>query len=339
MNEIIAANVLFVATIAVYVVASILFLRFLVRGKGDVGTLGPRLIGLAAMLHAAHICVASLIAKVCPVQGIHFSMSVASMLMCAAYLVARRRLRIDVAGAFIAPLALTSLMASRFVGGGAEPGERIKSVILPFHVTLNLLGVALFSLAFTAASLYLVQERLVKRKQIDGVSRRLPPLDALDRAEHRFLLASFPLLTIGIVSGSIWARRVEMGATTDVLRAVFGYVAWLFIAGVLFLRSVAGWRGRRAAYGTIAGFGFAVLVLVVYLVRHEQPSVAAQISSAGAAETSESEFDSRRERIEARAEREHRAEQALRPLSTERSAQPTHRFRAAGWRTRSEVAP
>lgn len=272
MNAETAANVLFVSTSAAYVAASILFLRYLIRGKGDVGTWGPRIIGLAAALHAAHICVASIVAKVCPVEGIHFPMSVASMLMCVAYLVARRRLRMDVAGAFIAPLALTSLMASRFVGGGTEPGERIKSAILPFHVTLNLFGVALFGLAFSAASLYLVQERLVKRKRIDGVSRRLPPLDALDRAEHRFLLAGFPMLTIGIITGTLWARRVEVGATSDVLRAVFGYVAWLVIAGVLLLRSAAGWRGRRAAYGTIAGFGLAVLVLVVYLVRKEPPA-------------------------------------------------------------------
>ena len=40
---------------------------------------------------------------------------------------------------------------------------------------------------------------------------------------------------------------------------------------VLFLRAAAGWRGRRAAYGTIAGFAFAVLVLVLYLVRKEPP--------------------------------------------------------------------
>jgi len=41
----------------------------------------------------------------------------------------------------------------------------------------------------------------------------------------------------------------------------------VLFAAVLVLRAVAGWRGKRAAYGTIAGFVFAVLVLVVYLVR------------------------------------------------------------------------
>jgi ABC-type uncharacterized transport system permease subunit len=275
LNEV--TNLLFGVTAAIYVAASVLFLRFLARGKGDVGKLGPRLILLGALFHGAYIVQASLLLRVCPVEGIHFPMSVGSMVMCIAYVVARRRLRVEVAGAFIAPLALTSLMASRFVGGGAEPGEGVKSFILPFHVTLNLFGVALFGLAFSAAALYLVQERLVKQKRIDGVSRRLPPLDALDRAEHRFLLAGFPLLTIGIITGTVWAKRVEMGATSDILRAAFGYVTWLVIAGVLFLRAAAGWRGRRAAYGTIAGFGFAVLVLVLYLLRKDVPHVVATV--------------------------------------------------------------
>ena len=276
MKEI-AAEVLFYLTAACYVVASVLFLRFLARGKGDVGTAAPRLIGFGAALHGCHIILASLVLGICPVEGIHFPMSVASMTMCLAYVFARRRLKIAVAGAFVAPLALTSLLASRFVGGGAEPGQHIKGAIMPFHVASNLFGVALFTLAFSAATLYLIQERLLKAKRIDGVFRRLPPLDVLDKAEHRFLLAGFPLLTIGIITGTLWARRVEMGAPGEVLRAVFGYVTWLVIAAVLFLRAAAGWRGRRAAYGTIAGFGLAVIVLLFYLFK--QPQTAATVSA------------------------------------------------------------
>ena len=37
------------------------------------------------------------------------------------------------------------------------------------------------------------------------------------------------------------------------------------------LTRALGWRGRRAAYGTIAGFAFAVAVLVVYLVAEPGP--------------------------------------------------------------------
>jgi ABC-type uncharacterized transport system permease subunit len=194
-------------------------------------------------------------------------MSVVSMLAAGVYVAARKRYRIQVVGAFVTPLALTFLLASRFVAVGPSDAPHLRSAILPFHVAANLLGVALFTLAFAAAVGYLLQERRLKQKRLDGVMQRLPALDALDNAEHRFLVAGFPLMTIGIITGSLWAREVEAGGAAEIARAAFGYLSWGLFGGVLLLRAAAGWRGRRAAYGTIAGFGFAVLVLLLYLAR------------------------------------------------------------------------
>jgi len=262
-------SALFLATALAYLGACALFLAYLADERyARAGKLAPAFVGGGAALHAAHICVSSFAWHICPVTGIHFAMSIVSMLACVVYLAMRRRYRIDVVGAFVAPLALTFLLASRFVGTAVgEPSPRMKSTIIPVHVAVNLLGDALFTLAFAAAVAYLVQERRLKEKRLGGVFTRMPPLDALDRAEHRFLLAGFPLLTVGILTGTLWARHVEAGSAADVARAVLGYATWLVFAGVLLLRAAAGWRGRRAAYGTIAGFGAAVLVLVVYLVR------------------------------------------------------------------------
>jgi ABC-type uncharacterized transport system permease subunit len=222
-------------------------------------------VAIGVPLHAANIVVASLVAHVCPVEGIHFSMSIASMLAALAYVLARPRFRIDVVGVFVAPLALTFLLASRFVGTGSGP--RLRSAMLPFHVAANLISLALFTLAFAAAVAYLLQERHLKKKKFQGTFYRLPPLDALDRAEHRFLVAGFPLLTIGVLTGTLWAREVEAGGAAEIARAAFGYASWGLFGAVLLLRAAAGWRGRRAAYGTIAGFGFTLLVLLLYLVR------------------------------------------------------------------------
>ena len=260
-------SVLFIATSLTYLAACVLFVAFLSLTGNEraerAGKIAPRVVAAGVVLHATHIVVSSLVWHVCPVAGVHFALSVVSMLACVLYLAMRIRYRIDVVGAFVAPLALTFLLASYFVP--KEPAFR--DSVLPFHIAANLLGVALFTLAFAAAVAYLVQEKRLKKKKLEGLFQRLPPLDALDRAEHRFLLAGFPMLTIGILTGSLWAHHVEAGSSADIARAAFGYVSWLLFAGVLLLRAAAGWRGRRAAYGTIAGFGFTVLVLVLYLLR------------------------------------------------------------------------
>lgn len=265
------ANVLFAATVAVYLGASVLFALPLLSSASLTsrasagGRWAPRLLALGVPLHAAHIVVWSMVLHVCPVEGIHFALSVGSMCACLAYLLVRRGYRIDAVGAFVAPQALAFLLASRFVGGVDEE-PRLRSALLPFHVASNLLGIALFTLAFAAAVAYLLQNSRLKHKSLEAIER-LPPIEALDRAEHRFLVAGFPLLTIGVLTGTIWAREVEAGGPADIARAALSYACWVFIGGVLLLRAVAGWRGRRAALGTIFGFGLTLLVLAAYLIR------------------------------------------------------------------------
>jgi ABC-type uncharacterized transport system permease subunit len=225
----------------------------------------PHALGLGAIGHLAYITIASFIAHVCPVHSVHFILSVTSLLATAGYLAARIRFRIDAVGLLVAPLGLAFLMGTYFLARpGPEP--KLSPAFIGLHVMVNLLGTASFVLAGAAAALYLVQEKRLKKKRLAKIGN-LPPLDTLDRAVHRFLMAGFPLLTIGVISGTFWARQLEFGTPDEVMRIVFGYATWLLVAGVLLLRAAAGWRGRRAAYGTIAGLSCALAVVLIYLIR------------------------------------------------------------------------
>jgi len=259
-------ELVFYATVVAYGGATVLFFRYLAKpaGAAPAGSTAPRVLAVAAVLHAVYVCLASIVANICPVKSIHFVASIAGLLATGFYLGVRRRWKIDALGAFVAPVALTFVLGSRFVGS-ADPG--IGGGFLALHVISNLLGDALFLLASGTAVLYLVEERRLKQKRASSVFGKLPALDALDRAEHLLLLTGFPLLTLGIITGTAWAHRIETGSPAEMARALFAYGTWVLFAGVLVLRALLGWRGRRAAYGTIAGFLFAVAVLVVYLVR------------------------------------------------------------------------
>src|SRR6185437_2243868 len=96
-------NVLFGATAAVYLAASVLFVADLVGRAGASGlarTWAPRLVAVGVPLHATHIVLWSLVLHVCPVEGIHFALSIAALLASCAYVLARRKYRVDVVGAF-----------------------------------------------------------------------------------------------------------------------------------------------------------------------------------------------------------------------------------------------
>src|SRR5690349_17550630 len=95
--------------------ASLSFLAYLL---GDTrlsfaGALAPRLVAMAVVAHVSHLVASSWMYRLCPVEGIHFAMSVVSLFACAIYLFMRRRYRIDAVGVFVAPLALTFILASR----------------------------------------------------------------------------------------------------------------------------------------------------------------------------------------------------------------------------------
>ena len=242
-----------------------MFYLEIARSKTDQPSRAPLLLGIAALSHAGYVIIASFIARVCPVHSVHFILSVASLLATSVYLIARTRFKIQAMGLVVAPLGLVFTLGTYFLGTSG-PESKLPATFIGFHVFANLAGEALFLLAGAAAAMYLVQERQLKAKK--GVPRKaLPPLDSLDRAVHRFLMFGFPLLTLGLITGTVQAGALELGNPEAVARSILGYASWLLIAAVLLLRVIAGWRGRRAAYGTVAGFMCSAAVLLIYLLR------------------------------------------------------------------------
>jgi len=262
------ATIAFFLGVITYSAAATLFFLDLARRQG--APIAPRwapiALGIGATCHATHVVSASLLSRVCPVESIHFAMSLTALIAVVAYLALRRRFRLQAVGAFVAPVALTFLVGAQFVGiHGPKPG--VPRSLLALHVTANLLGVGLFLLAGAAGVFYLLHENRLKQKRVGWLTGKLPPLDALDRTEHRLLLAGFPLLTLGIVTGAVFASGGLGDNLAEVLRAVLAYGTWLLVAAVLVLRVLAGWRGRRAAYGTIAGAVCVLLIIAIYVVR------------------------------------------------------------------------
>jgi ABC-type uncharacterized transport system permease subunit len=137
-----------------------------------------------------------------------------------------------------------------------------------FHIAANVLGIGLFLIAGAAGSVYLLQERRLRtKKRVASRGSRLPPLEALDTTGHRLLLAGFPLLTFGVVTGAVFSQQLTNPGGAESLRSLLGYATWVLLATVLVLRKTAGFSGRKAAYGTLAGVFCMLLVLLMYVVR------------------------------------------------------------------------
>jgi ABC-type uncharacterized transport system permease subunit len=259
------ANTAFTLGAIGYSAAITLFLVDLARRTGSrVATRwAPPLLSVGAFMHGAHVTTVSLLTRTCPVGSVHFTLSLSGLMAVVGYLLMRKRRSLHAMGAVVAPTALAFMVTAEFVGT-AQPVGEVNRSLLTFHVTANLLGLALLLLAGAAGALYIVHERQLKDKRIGRTSSRLPPLDLLDAALHRLLLIGFPLLTIGLVTGAVFMSRGAHATGAETVRAVLAYATWLLLALVLVLRRVAGWRGRKAAYGAIAGTLCILLVVALY---------------------------------------------------------------------------
>jgi ABC-type transport system involved in cytochrome c biogenesis permease subunit len=83
---------------------------------------------------------------------------------------------------------------------------------------------------------------------------KLPNLQILDEANYRFVTTCFPLFTLAILAGVLWAESARGSYLRDSPKEVYSLVTWLIFAIVLHMRLTAGWRGKRAAVLSIAGF-------------------------------------------------------------------------------------
>lgn len=84
----------------------------------------------------------------------------------------------------------------------------------------------------------------------------------LDNLSYRILGIGFPLLTIGILSGAVWANEAWGSYWSWDPKETWAFITWLIFAIYLHTRITKGWEGKKPAM--LASFGF-FIVWVCYL--------------------------------------------------------------------------
>lgn len=179
------------------------------------------------------------------------------------YLIFQIKFRLMVLGSFVAPLAAFLMIISSampWVEGPVKPV--FKSLWLTVHVGTVFIGNGLFAIAFLAAIMYLIQEHQIKRKRLGSVYTRLPSLATLDSINYYSLIYGFPFLTLGMITGSIYAQYALGKYWQWDPKEVWSLITWLFYGALLHERLVVGWRGRRAALMSIICFCILIFTFV-----------------------------------------------------------------------------
>ncbi len=249
---------------ALYLVATVAALAGIAGRHELSGRLLRWLLGVGLAVHVVSLVLRSVAIGNVAAVTLGEALSFLAVLLVAVFLLVQVRAPLVALGAVVAPLAFGLSFAAVALKGGVEPlPPALRSVWFPVHVGVSLLGDAVFALAFSASVLYLVQERRLKAHRGRGLVRHLPSLETLDRVSHTCLVWGLVLLTLGVVSGIVWAHVAWSDRSwIHDPKIFFTLLVWILYVVLLQGRMTAGWRGRWAAQLTIAGF----MVIVISLV-------------------------------------------------------------------------
>lgn len=212
-------------------------------------------VATGGMLLAGGLLVAALVLRTiavghAPWSNLHeVSIAFAGALVVSHLVIGRRA---PVAG--LAPI--TALVAAGLVGFALSLDDRIEPLVpalqqpllLTVHVGSAILAYALAGIAFAAAVAELVQ-----RASSDGVAV-LPTASTARAVGHRAVLLAFPILTLAIVLGSVWANLAWRAYWSNDPKELAAAATWLVFGAYL---HVAGRRDRWAALAPwliLAGF-------------------------------------------------------------------------------------
>jgi len=193
-----------------------------------------------------------------------FHISLLAWLCVLLFFVAWWRLRHDFFSLITAPLALVLFCGSLVIHPvtTAVP-ERWSVLWFALHVGTIFIALALLALAFGAGVGYIYLEKSIKKKtKIPRLLHEMPALDALDRVNALAVGIGFPLYSISMLAGFLWAAFTWKRVLTGDPKEIVSLGIWIVYAIVFHQRLALGWQGRKPAKMVIAIFLLSLASLV-----------------------------------------------------------------------------
>ncbi len=192
-----------------------------------------------------------------PLSNLYESLIFFAWVIVLLYLIIEWRIKSRNLGAFIIPFAFISMAYASF---SPDVKSRIQPLIpalqsnwLISHVITSFLGYAAFTIAFGLALMYFLKGR-EKSTSPGFFFKMLPGKDILDELSYQSIVMGFIFLTLGIITGSVWAYSAWGSYWSWDPKETWSLITWLIYATILHSRFVRGWRGRRMAIMSIIGF-------------------------------------------------------------------------------------
>jgi cytochrome c-type biogenesis protein CcsB len=172
------------------------------------------------------------------------------------YLFIERKSKNPIIGAFATPIAF---LAMAYASMSPNINDRIQPLVpalksnwLIAHVITCFLGYAAFTVAFGLSLMYLFKQKDVQ--ETSSLVSHFPKAQILDELNHQMVMFGFLFLSIGIITGSVWANSAWGSYWSWDPKETWSLITWFIYATLLHARMMRGWYGKRIAYLSIIGF-------------------------------------------------------------------------------------
>src|SRR3954447_20201122 len=220
--------------------------------------------------------------------------SMVSLVAVTVFLALLTRQQVRFLGVFVlTPVVLYLALAGTVLYAKAGPlVPALNDYWIKIHVVLAITASGAFMVSGVVTVLYLLKERWERRTPRElglslcpgaaaavevgappaqevaprprGVLAWLPGSAVLDRLAYKTVVFAFPIWTLAIITGAIWAEQAWSRPWGWDPKETWSFITWLAYAAYLHARATAGWRGRRAAVLSLVGFG--ALMVDYYVV-------------------------------------------------------------------------
>jgi len=166
---------------------------------------------------------------------------------------------------FLPPTAFVAFVAT-FSAAVSQPGHtdvsEASGSIPHAHILLASSGLAALGIAGLAGFFYLLEHQRLKRRDNPVKRIPLPSLEALDRVNRVSIALGFALLSLGVITGSLWLDSRGGPFLSGSLHETWTLIAWLIYLGLFILRFGGRQGARQAAASALAGFAFLVFAVL-----------------------------------------------------------------------------
>ncbi|HUK53037.1 MAG TPA: cytochrome c biogenesis protein CcsA [Candidatus Binatia bacterium] len=203
-----------------------------------------------------------------PYQDIYGSTSLLAWFLALTYLSLEFFHRERAMGAFALPLVLLLLGLDLIVTPHTAPRAPARGSIFALHVTTNILAYSAFTISFVFSVIYLVQDRLIRKRRPGAMLWRLPPMEDLERMTRNGVRVGLIAMIFGIGMGMVVDQRLTGQFLSLDPKVLISFLMLACYSAYLWVARSPAWRGARASLLCAASYFvvvFSYTVVNLYL--------------------------------------------------------------------------